>query len=79
MKASRGDAGTPLTELTELGSVIAHIRWRISMIYTLISILILFWVVGLLANVGGPFIHALLVLALVVFVFNMLTGRSTGV
>jgi hypothetical protein len=49
------------------------------MLYTLISLLLLFWVIGLVAHIGGGFIHALLVLALCVFVFNLITGRSTTV
>lgn len=49
------------------------------MIYTLISLLVLFWLVGLVAHVGGGFIHGLLVLALAVFVFDMLTGRRTTI
>lgn len=49
------------------------------MIYTLISLLILFWVVGLVAHIGGSFIHTLLVLALIVFVFNLIAGRRASV
>ena len=49
------------------------------MIYTLISLLLLFWVVGLVAHIGGSFIHALLVIALCVFVFDLITGRRTAV
>lgn len=49
------------------------------MIYTLISLLVLFWLVGLVAHVGGGFIHGLLVLALIVFVFDLLTGRRTTI
>jgi hypothetical protein len=49
------------------------------MIYTLISLLVLFWLVGLFAHVGGSFIHGLLVLALVIFVFDLVTGRRTTV
>lgn len=49
------------------------------MIYTLVSLLVLFWLVGLFAHVGGSFIHGLLVLALAIFVFDMLTGRRTSV
>ncbi|MBI2809236.1 MAG: lmo0937 family membrane protein [Candidatus Melainabacteria bacterium] len=49
------------------------------MIYTLISLLVLFWLVGLVAHVGGGFIHGLLVLDLFVFVFDMLTGRRTSI
>lgn len=49
------------------------------MIYTLISLLLLFWLVGLVANVGGGFIHALLVVALAIFLINLLTGTRTPV
>lgn len=49
------------------------------MIYTLISLLLLFWVIGLVAHIGGGFIHTLLVLALIVFVFNLFTGRGASV
>jgi hypothetical protein len=49
------------------------------MIYTLISLLLLFWIVGLLAHVGGSLIHTLLVVALVVFAFDLLTGRNASV
>jgi hypothetical protein len=49
------------------------------MLYTIISLLVAFWVIGLLAHVGGSFIHALLVIAVGIFVFNLITGRSTTV
>ncbi len=48
------------------------------MIYTIISLLIAFWLVGLVAHIGGGFIHTLLVLALVVFVYNLITGRTAS-
>jgi hypothetical protein len=35
--------------------------------------------VGLVAHVGGGFIHGLLVLALIVFVFDLVSGRRTSV
>lgn len=49
------------------------------MLYTLISLLVLFWIVGLVANVGGGLIHMLLVIALCLFFFNLFTGRRAGV
>ncbi|HEY9678954.1 MAG TPA: lmo0937 family membrane protein [Drouetiella sp.] len=49
------------------------------MLYTLISLLVLFWLVGLFAHIGGSFIHGLLVLALAIFVFDLITGRTTAV
>lgn len=48
------------------------------MIYTIVSLLVLFWLVGLVAHVGGSFIHGLLVLALIVFVFDLITGRKAA-
>ena len=49
------------------------------MLWTLIVLLVAFWALGLVAHVGGGLIHALLVIALVVFVFNLLTGRKSAV
>jgi len=49
------------------------------MIYTLIGLLLFFWVVGLVARVGGDFVHFLLGLAVVIFLFNLFTGRRVGV
>lgn len=48
------------------------------MIKTLIGLLLLFWVLGLVFDIAGGLIHILLVIALVVFIFNMITGRNKG-
>lgn len=45
------------------------------MLTTIAIILAVLWLFGLLADVGGGLIHLLLVVALVVFIYNMLTGR----
>lgn len=47
------------------------------MLWTIIGILVLLWLVGFLTHVGGGLIHILLVVALVVIVVNLLTGRRT--
>jgi hypothetical protein len=49
------------------------------MLWTLIVLLLAFWALGLIAHVGGALIHILLVVAVVVFIFNLLTGRRTAV
>jgi hypothetical protein len=49
------------------------------MLWTIIAILFALWLLGLIAHVGGGLIHLLLVVALVVFVVNLLTGRRTVV
>jgi uncharacterized membrane protein YtjA (UPF0391 family) len=46
------------------------------MIYTIIAVLVVLWLLGLIAHVGGGIIHLLLVIALIVFVFNLVTGRK---
>jgi len=45
------------------------------MIWTIIGILFVLWLLGLMAHVGGGLIHLLLVIAVVVLLFNLLTGR----
>jgi hypothetical protein len=48
-----------------------------TMLWTIIGILVLLWLLGFIGHVGGGLIHLLLVVALVVFVANMFTGRRT--
>lgn len=48
-----------------------------SVLWTIIGILILLWLVGLVSNVVGGIIHILLVVALVVFVYQLLAGRRS--
>jgi hypothetical protein len=45
------------------------------MLWTILVILLVLWLVGLLSNVGGGLIHLLLVIAAVILVINLLTGR----
>lgn len=46
------------------------------MLYTIIAVLIILWLVGLATSTTmGGLIHLLLVIALIVFVVNLLRGR----
>jgi hypothetical protein len=48
------------------------------MLYTIAVILLIAWVLGLVGTYTiGAFVHVLLVLALVLFVAGMLTGRRS--
>jgi Family of unknown function (DUF5670) len=48
------------------------------MLWTIFVILLVLWLVGLVSSYTlGGFIHILLVLAIIVLVINLLTGRST--
>ena len=49
------------------------------MLYAIVGILIVLWLLGFSMHVGGGLIHALLVIAIVVFVFNLITGRRSSV
>jgi hypothetical protein len=50
-----------------------------TMLWTLIVLLLLFWVLGFAFNVAGGIIHMLLVIALVLFLVNLISGRRTVV
>jgi Family of unknown function (DUF5670) len=49
------------------------------MLWTLIVLLLVFWLLGFAFNVAGGIVHALLVIAVVLFLVNLLTGRRTVV
>ncbi|MEX8517427.1 MAG: lmo0937 family membrane protein [Leptothrix sp. (in: b-proteobacteria)] len=49
------------------------------MLYTLAIILLVLWVLGLVTSYTmGGFIHILLVIAIVVFLVNVISGRRLG-
>ncbi len=46
------------------------------MLYTVAVVLLVLWLLGFfVVHVGGGLIHALLVIALIVFVYQLITGR----
>ena len=45
------------------------------MLYTIIVILFVLWLLGFIGHIGGGLIHILLVVALVVFIYNLITSR----
>ncbi len=47
------------------------------MLYTIVVVLLVLWLIGLLAHVGGGLIHLLLLVAGVIFVFQLITGRRS--
>jgi hypothetical protein len=46
------------------------------MLWTIVVLLLLFWVLGFTMKIAGGLIHILLVIALIVVVFRLLTGRK---
>lgn len=45
------------------------------MLWTIAVVLFILWLLGFSLSIGGGLIHILLVLAIVVIVFNLITGR----
>jgi len=45
-------------------------------LWTVIALLVVLWLVGMAMSLFGPILHALLVIAAVLFVFNMFAGRT---
>jgi hypothetical protein len=48
---------------------LANILWAV------VVIIVVLWLLGLVLDVAGGLIHILLVVALVVIIFNLLSGR----
>jgi hypothetical protein len=46
-----------------------------SLLWGIVVLLVVLWLIGLVANIAGGLIHILLVIALVVIVYNLLTTR----
>ena len=60
----------------DLGRVSDPFQKEISiMLWTILVILLVLWLIGLLSHVGGGLIHLLLVVAVVILIINLVTGR----
>ena len=45
------------------------------MLWTILVIILVIWLIGFLAKFGGGLIHLLLVIALIVLIIQLVTGR----
>jgi Family of unknown function (DUF5670) len=48
------------------------------MLWTIVAVFLILWLLGFAMHIGGSLIHLLLVVALVVFVINLVTGRRAA-
>ena len=48
-----------------------------NLLYIIGAILVIGWLIGFLLHVGGGLIHIILVVAVIVFLFQFLTGRRS--
>jgi hypothetical protein len=45
------------------------------MLWTIFVILLILWLLGFTLHIGGGLIHILIVIAVVVLIFNLISGR----
>ena len=69
-KPESGKASAPLDP--EFASKNVNLR---GMLWTIIAVLVVLWLLGLIGGVGGSMIHALLVIAAIVLIYNLVSGR----
>ena len=50
-----------------------------NMLWTVLVVLLILWLLGFSLHVGGGLIHLLLVVAVVVLIYNLVTGRRLRV
>lgn len=48
-----------------------------NLLYIIGAVLVALWLIGFLMNLGGGLIHIILVIAVIVFVYQFLTGRRS--
>lgn len=48
-----------------------------NILWTVLVVLVVLWLIGLVANIGGGLIHILLVVAVIILIYNLIAGRST--
>lgn len=53
------------------------VRERINMFWTVFAVLLVMWLLGFGFHVGGGLIHLLLVCAVIVLVWNLISGRRS--
>jgi hypothetical protein len=62
---------------SEINSHFALPLGKTTMLWTIFVILLILWLLGWGFHVAGSLIHLLLVLAIIVLIINLVTGRRT--
>lgn len=55
---------------------IVSLIWSKDILYTIVGILVILWILGFVANIGGGLIHLLIVIAVIVFIYNLIAGKK---
>jgi uncharacterized protein DUF5670 len=69
-----GDRESPAAIRPSRRTGVGH-RKDTTMLWTILLILLVLWVLGLIGSIGGAAIHLLLVIAAIVLVAQLLSGR----
>jgi hypothetical protein len=48
---------------------------EIDMLWTIFVVLLILWLLGFTLHVGGGLIHIILVIAVIMLIYNLITGR----
>ncbi len=77
------DSGPKITVEKQLVELVCYRKSRqtevLDMLWTIFVILLVLWLLGFSFHVAGGLIHLLLVIAVIVLIINLLSGRSTAV
>ena len=57
------------------GLGLSQLLLYLHMLYTVVVVLLVLWLLGFITHVAGGLIHILLVIAVVVLLFNFISGR----
>lgn len=49
----------------------------VAILWAILVVVVAVWLIGLLAGIAGNLIHLLLIVALAILIYNLLTGRRT--
>jgi hypothetical protein len=49
----------------------------VGILWFILVVILLVWLIGLLADFAGGLIHLLLIVALAILIYNLVTGRRT--
>lgn len=60
----------PIVLIVPMSSVL-----EIAVLWTIVAILVVLWLLGFVFHVGGGIIHLLLVIAVIVGLYHLFTGR----
>ena len=44
----------------------------------IVLVMVVLWLLGFALNIGGSLIHALIVIAVILFIFDLIRGRGRG-